>query len=636
MRRFAPALVALACAPAAAAAPDRQRVDYTIDVNLDTGSHELTGRERVELTNASAKPLDELWWHLYLNAFANDRTTFFRGGVGGRGSNAPKHWGYTELKSVRLVVEGESPVELWPGAFDREGSSEDRTDVRFRLPRSIAPGAHATILVEFHAQLPEVVERTGYGGSFHMVAQWFPKLAKLEPSGAFAHFPFHHYSEFYADYGRYDVTVRVPESFAVVATGERQEERVEDGRRVVRHVQEDVHDFAFAAWDKFRFLEATVSGRRIVVAFPPGYDAVARRELDVASSALDEFSSWYVRYPYRVLSVVHPPAGVEEAGGMEYPTLITTGGAWWTPPGFRDVELVTVHELGHQWFYGLFGSNEFASPFLDEGFNTYAEARWMHEHYGHAAVVQLGPLTISDERMHSGSSAGVVSHRAVGARADEFLSGRDYGGLVYGRTGAVLTTLRRAFGAEAFDRAMRTYGERFALQHPTPADIEGVFRETLGEAAAAFFHAAIFERGWVDFEVVRLACESKHAPSGFLGEGSERTESKGDELKPLVKSSFLRAERRGTLAVPNEVEVTFGDGHVERIPWPADRDAFEQTFEADACVKRVTLDPDRRVLVDARRDNDTRVTEAGRAPFFSRTARVVIAALEAFFAWVGA
>ena len=140
----------------------------------------------------------------------------------------------------------------------------------------------------------------------------------------------------------------------------------------------------------------------------------------------------------------------------------------------------------------------------------------------------------------------------------------------------------------------------------------------------------------MDFEVVRLACESKHAPSGFLGEGSERTESKGDELKPLVKSSFLRAERRGTLAVPNEVEVTFGDGHVERIPWPADRDAFEQTFEADACVKRVTLDPDRRVLVDARRDNDTRVTEAGRAPFFSRTARVVIAALEAFFAWVGA
>jgi hypothetical protein len=321
---------------------------------------------------------------------------------------------------------------------------------------------------------------------------------------------------------------------------------------------------------------------------------------------------------------------------MEYPTLITTGGAWWTPPGMRDVELVTVHELGHQWFYGLFGSNEFASPFLDEGFNTYAEGRWMHDHYGHAAVVQLGPTTLSDERMHSGSSAGAVSHRAVAARADEFLSGGDYGNLVYGRTGAVLTTLRRAFGLERFDAAMRTYGERFVLEHPTPADIEGVFREVIGDDAANFFHRAIFERGWVDFEVVRLACESKHEANGFLGEGSERKESKGEELKPVVKSTFVRAERRGTLTPPNEVEITFGDGHSERFPWSPEVEAFERTFEGATCVRRVTIDPERKVLVDARRDNDTRVTEEGRASFFSRTARVVMAALEAFFGWVGA
>ena len=630
------AVVAFLVGLPAAAARDHQRVDYTIDVNLDTGSHELTGRERVEFTNASTKALDELWWHLYLNAFANDRTTFFRGGVGGRGSELPDHWGYTDLKSMKLVLEGSEPVELWPTHFDRERSSEDRTDVRIALPRSIAPGERATLLIEFHARLPEVVERTGYGGSFHMIAQWFPKLAKLEPTGAFAHFPFHHYSEFYADYGRYDVTVRVPESFAVVATGEREDDRVEDGRRVVRHVQNDVHDFAFAAWDKFRFLERTVSGRRILVAYPPGFDAVARRELEVASVALDEFSNAYVRYPYRVLSVVHPPAGVEEAGGMEYPTLITTGGAWWTPPVFRDVELVTVHELGHQWFYGLFGSNEFASPFLDEGFNTYAEGRWMHDHYGHAAVLELGPLSLSDERMYGGTSIGAVTHRAVSSRADEFLSGGDYGNLVYGRTGAILTTLRRAFGTDRFDTAMRAYGERFALDHPTPTDIERVFREVIGEEAAAFFHSAIFERGWVDFEVVRFACESKHEASGFVGEGAERKESKGEAVAPVVKRTVLRAERRGTLAPPNEIDVTFGDGHSERFPWPSDTAAFERSFEGPTCLRRVTLDPDRKILVDARRDNDTRVTEEGRAPFFSRSARVVMAALEAFFAWVGA
>ena len=619
-----------------AGARDPQRVDYTIDVNLDTGSHELTGHERIELVNQSSKPLGELWWHLYLNAFANDRTTFFRGSTGGRGSETREHWGYTELKSVRLVIGDEEPVELWPAQFDKAASSEDRTDVRIALPSPIVPGARATLLVDFHAQLPEVVERTGYGGSFHMVAQWFPKLAKLNGDGSFAHFPLHHYSEFYANFGRYDVTMRVPESFAIVATGERADERVEDGRRVIRHVQADVHDFAFAAWDKFRFLERTVSGRRIVVAYPPGFDAVATRELETAAVALDEFSTWYSPYPYKVLSVVHPPSGVEEAGGMEYPTLITTGGGWLTPKGLRSIELVTVHELGHQWFYGLLASNEFESPFLDEGFNSFAEARWMNDHAGDASVLGFGPLRVADEFLQAASSADSVSHRPVATRADRFASGSDYGALVYGRTSAILTTLRRVYDADKFDAAMRTYGGRFAFEHPVPADIEGVFRETLGRDAAQVFHSAIFDQGWVDLELVRLACDTKHEAHGYVGDGSDRKESKGDELKPLVKVSLVRAERRGTLAIPSEVEVTFGDGRKERFPWASDALAFEREFEAATCVRQATVDPDRKVLVDARRSNDTRATEAGKAPFFSSIARVLLTAVETLFAWVSA
>jgi hypothetical protein len=634
-RRLAPSCAAVLLA-STASARDPQRVDYTIDVNLDTGSHELTGHERIELTNGSSKPLDELWWHLYLNAFSNDQTTFFRGSTGGRGSEKHEHWGYTDLKSVRIAIGDEAPVELWPAQFDKEKSSADRTDVRIALPKALAPGAHATLLVDFHAQLPEVVERTGYGGSFHMVGQWFPKLAKLNADGSFAHFPFHHFSEFYADFGRYDVTMRVPESFAVVATGERVDERVDDGRRVIRHVQSDVHDFAFAAWDKFRFLERTVSGRRIVVAYPPGFDAVAARELETASVALDEFSTWYSPYPYKVLSVVHPPSGVEEAGGMEYPTLITTGGAWWTPPGFRDIELVTVHELGHQWFYGLFASNEFQSPFLDEGFNTFAESRWMSSHLGEGSVLSFGPLRVADELMEAVGSADAVPHRPVGARSDEFASGSDYGALVYGRTGTVLTTLRRVYGADKFDAAMHAYGERFTLEHPTPADIAGVFREKIGEEAAAFFERSIFAKGWVDFELVRFGCESKHDVDGYLGEGSERRTSEGEEQKPVVKVSTVRAERRGDLVLPTEVELTFGDGHRERFPWASDSFVFERVVEGATCLRQATIDPDRKVLVDARRANDTRAIESGKAPFFSGVARMMLTAFEALFAWVSA
>jgi hypothetical protein len=627
--------VALA-APARAETPrDPQRVDYVIDADLDTGTHDLSGRERITFVNRSAKAVEELWLHLYMNGFSSDRTTFFREANGGRGTTIPERWGFSELKSVRVDFGDGALEELWPARFDAAASSEDRTDVRLALPKALEPGRAIAVHVEFHVQLPTVVERTGYGGSFHMVAQWFPKLAKLEPSGDFAHFPFHHFSEFYADYGRYEVTMRVPEAFEVVATGERAEERVEGGRRVVRHVQDDVHDFAFAAWDKFRFLDDEVAGKRVRVAYPPGFDAVARRELAVVRDALVAYGSWYAPYPYRMISVVHPPAGVEEAGGMEYPTLITTGGAWHTPPGVRSIELVTVHELGHQWFYGIFGSNELAHPFLDEGFNTFAEARWMRERMGDASAVSLGPITVADELLQAATSALAVAHRPVGASADAFLAGSDYGALVYGRTSAVLTTLRRAWGEERFDRAMRAYGERFALEHPTPDDIEAVFRAHLGEGAASFFHAAVFARGWVDHEVVRFACSEKKEPAGFLFEGEGRRESKGEAAKPAAMRSSVRAERRGTLRVPTEVEVVFGDGRRERFPWPAEDDAFDRSFEEPSCVRQATVDPDRRVLVDARRANDTRVRDEARAPFFSSAARVLLAAAQALFAWVG-
>ena len=626
---------AAAAAASASAGRDPQRVDYTIDVNLDAATHELTGHERVSLVNSSSKALREIWLHLYLNAFSNAHTTFFREANGGRGTDTPDHWGYSELKSVRMVTGTDAPVELWPQHFDAGASSDDRTDVRITLPTALAPGAAATLLIDFHAQLPEVVERTGYGGSFHMVGQWFPKLAKLNGDGSFAHFPLHHFSEFYADFGRYDVTMRVPESFAVVATGERQWERVEEGRRVVNNVQNDVHDFAFAAWDKFRFLEANVSGRRIVVAYPPGFDAVAQRELDTAAVALDEFSTWYGPYPYKILSVVHPPSGSEEAGGMEYPTLITTGGSWATPKGLRSIELVTVHELGHQWFYGLLASNELASPFLDEGFNTFAEARWMGAHAGDASLLDLGPLKLADECMYAAGSAKAVSHSIVGARADQFSSGADYGALVYGRTGTLLASLRRVYGAAPFDAAMRAYGDRFRFEHPTPADAEEVFREHLGAEAARVFHQGISEQGWIDFELVSLACRTKQNVKGYVFSGVERSEAPGGDAAPKVKVSAVRGERRGTMALPTEVEVTFEDGRSERHPWPAGDRSFERTFEGGECVVQASIDPDRRVLIDAQRANDTRTTETRKAPFFSGVARTWLAAIEALFAWVG-
>ena len=291
--------------------------------------------------------------HLYLNAFKNQSSVFMRAPIGGfRGNRIPSDWGSIDLKKL-VLVDGETKDDLLGKVELKRPGDEDETDARIPLPREVAPGEEITLEVEWVDKMPTIVERTGYDGSFHMIGQWFPKIAKLEADGTFAHFPFHHLGEFYSDYGTYDVTIDVPDGFVVGATGPAVETKKEGGRLVQRHVQRDIHDFAWTAWDKFQVRKETIHGVDVTVLAPPGYDDHVERELETMRFALPHFGARYGKYPYPVLTLVHPPASASEAGGMEYPTLITTGQPSWLPRGLWFVETVTIHEFGHQYFYGL-------------------------------------------------------------------------------------------------------------------------------------------------------------------------------------------------------------------------------------------------------------------------------------------
>jgi len=333
-------------------------VDYELRASLDPQRHTLHGEGTIRWTNKSSVAVRELWVHLYLNAFKNQRSTFLTEPIGGfRGSEPVNDWGAIDVQL--LVLRSESGSEdLWSHVELRRADSEDETDARVPLPRDVAPNETITLDVAWDDKIPTVVERTGYLGSFHMLGQWFPKIARLEPDGRWAHFAFHHLAEFYADFGTYDVTLDVPEAFLIGATGPAIDTRVVGGRRIERHVQTDVHDFAWTAWDQWQTQSETIDGVRVTILYPPNYRVDAQRELRSMRFSLPHFNARYGRYPYEVLTLVHPPDRAREAGGMEYPTLITTGGPWYGPPGIFQIEAVTVHEYGHQYFYGLLASNE--------------------------------------------------------------------------------------------------------------------------------------------------------------------------------------------------------------------------------------------------------------------------------------
>ncbi|MBW2457189.1 MAG: M1 family metallopeptidase [Deltaproteobacteria bacterium] len=599
--------------PAATAGSlDGPTVRYQMSARLDPVEHQVRGEATIRWRNRSQVAQQELYLHLYLNAFKNERTQFMRNpaGAGFRGGGKPSRWGYV---TVERLYARELSRDLWPDAERHSpGDEADETDLRVPLPEPVAPGGELTLEVRWVAQLPSLVMRTGFHERFHMVAQWFPKLARLEPDGRWAHFPFHRLSEFYADFGSYDVRIDVPEGYVVGATGRQQDEtRSEAGRVVHRFVAERVHDFAFTAWDQFEELRRVgPAGVELRCLYPPGEAALAQLELDVADRGMRRMSALYGAYPYDTLTVVHPPQGAGEAGGMEYPTLITTGGRWYWPTlGARFIESVTVHELAHQWFYGLLGSNEHRWPFLDEGLTTYATAEVMEAWWpARSAVHSLG-FSLSQPAFLRMAAAEVGSHGPIAQPATGFVSGADYGRLVYSRAATLLATLGRVHGEAALARALGRYARTHRFGHPTPDDLLAAVAAEMGKGPAATLKTGLFDGGWVDYQVLELVSAESEPAGGVFGDPAAPAPA------PKVTapySGYATVVRRGSLTFPVDVALHDAAGDVTIVSWDGAAERHEIPFAGPSPLTAVVIDPDHRVLLDQDLTNNVRSAEPRR------------------------
>ncbi|MGH7161873.1 MAG: M1 family metallopeptidase, partial [Planctomycetota bacterium] len=394
-------------------------VHYTIRAELLPEQRSVRARMDVVWRNATVAPVHHLYFHLYLNAFRDKESTFLRESGGeGRGERRwdEKFPGRIDVQSMK-TADGQ---EVWKGAFEApdDGNEDDATLARVALPSPVAPGETVALDVSFETVLPRLFRRSGFSGDpanprdlFFMVAQWFPKVAALrQPPGGQPFWNRHQYhanTEFFADYGVYQVELTVPGTYVVGATGRRLNELdAGEGRVTYLHKAEDVHDFAWCAfpgfleelydWEFDRFcaearppaiganlralLARTAEHRgvpeeavkpagsvRIRFLYPNDHAHLRDRFKWSVGAALACYGIWYGPYPYDVLTVVDPPDGGRAAGGMEYPTLITAGTRYLAPAWRHEPESVTVHEFGHQYWYGLVASNEFEEAWLDEG-----------------------------------------------------------------------------------------------------------------------------------------------------------------------------------------------------------------------------------------------------------------------------
>lgn len=408
---------------------------YRMAVELDPAEKTLTGSQVITWRNTTSAPTSELRFHLYLNAFKDVSSTHMRGATADfRRQWREDEFGWTKLERVELVGEGGSVDLTSQMRFVQpdDGNAADETVLLVPLPQPVNSGASIELHTEFRARLPKAYRRTGWvpGGGVYCM-HWFPKLGVLEDRNGRAEWnchQFHANTEFYADYSVYDVSITVPDNYTVGATGELQEGRskIEGGRKTSVYRQEDVHDFAWVADPDFvqheevfgpvlaADLEDDIAGAvaerlgipladqalpatKIILLLHPEHDTPTqrRRHFDAVKCALEFFGARYGPYPYRTITVVDPARdskGRRLGGGMEYPTLITCGTDLFPHSRKPSPEGVTIHEFGHQYWYGLSGNNEFTESWLDEGINTYSEGRAQYKWYGWAAPRRLNRM----------------------------------------------------------------------------------------------------------------------------------------------------------------------------------------------------------------------------------------------------
>ncbi len=671
-------------------------VRYKMAARLDPAAKTVKGHYTLTWWNHTSEPVSDLYFHLYLNAFKNTGSTFMReAGLSRRHrlveewNTQPEQekWGWVDVNKIQIAG-GPDLTASRAFVHPDDDNAADQTVMRVQLPQPVAPLGTLELSVDFTSRLPRGLARTGYVGDYFFVAQWFPKIGVYESAaernrkagkpdafaqGAWNCHQFHANTEFFADFGVYDVELTVPAGYVIGATGVlRGDKRNSDGTITYNFFQEDVHDFAWTAsprflkltrkfdwgkevradelvtWSKLLELpaqELALSDVNVTLLLQPDHRGLADRYFRAAFNAIKYYGLWYGHYPYDTLTVVDP-ARNSETGGMEYPTFITGGVTFW--PGSRsgNPEGVTVHEFGHQFWYGLVANNEFENAWLDEGLNTYSTGKVLETAYPPECTyrrffgvpvrlhswfqVRVPPFPFAGVgRIPLGgylACDGVIQRTerrpsylregkddAILRNGWEYMDGASYAVNSYDRVALTLRTLESYLGEGVMLRAMRTFQLRWRYRHPIPRDFFDTVNEVSGRDMNWFFDQFFRGSNLADYAVAEITNDPLEGKTGIYDEDGkkvpylEKGAEEAFEKSPRKKyRSTVLVRRLGEAAAPVDVLVHFEDGETAREQWDGRYRWARFVYERAAKVASAEVDPERKLALDANFTNNSR------------------------------
>ncbi|MBL0310274.1 MAG: M1 family metallopeptidase [Bacteroidetes bacterium] len=510
----------------------QQEVNYQIEVQLDDVHHELNGFITIDYKNHSPETLSFIYLHLWANAYKNTHTPFAKqlieNGSWEFRRSKPSERGY--IDSLNFKINSEACRWLF------DSTSEEICKVILNSP--LSTGESVRISTPFHIKLPYTFSRMGHVRQSYQISQWYPKPAVYDKDGWHT-MPYLDQGEFYGEFGSYNVSITLPENYVVGATGDLQDtaeirwmnERAEatlktietktldysfpassQKTKTIRFKQDNIHDFAWFADKRYYVLKGDVelpaSKHRVETwsLFTQAQSSLWIKAPEYLADAIRYYSNQMGDYPYRQVTAVQGIIGA--GGGMEYPNVTIVGPV----KNGEELDMVITHEVGHNWFYGMLGSNEREHPWMDEGINSYYENRYAQIKYPEKQLADMFSKPTQkffDLLPYKSRYARDFAYQLmarenrdepVEQNAKDYTS-FNYGAVVYGKSAMLMEYLEKYLGTEIFDMIMKKYFATWKYKHPEPEDLRRMFETETGKDLSWFFEDLIQTKNKIDYKI---------------------------------------------------------------------------------------------------------------------------------------
>lgn len=440
---------------------------YEMDVTFYPEEKKITVLQKTTIINNEAKEFEELYFHLYPNAFKTfnevpfPKEEMMRAYPGGF---AP---GYITVKKL-LAESGEADYEI-----------ED-TVLKIKLKEPLKPQKKLVLTFEFEAVIPPSNGRFGYGMNTFNIANWYPILAAYDEQGWHKD-PYYSIGDpFYSEVGLYEVNIKAPRDYTIAASGSLQNKLQDGGQTVWSFNTGLVRDFALIAGANFGTKEVNTGKTRITSYYTKDKEIYGIKALEYAQQALFFFSEHFGEYPYDDYCVV---AADFYIGGMEYPNLVMIGDEFYGPGDF--LEYVVVHETAHQWWYGLVGNNQIEEAWLDEALAEYSTLLYYEHFYGRKAGQMvyeqaiLNPYKLYEAANTPGPILRPLSH---------FSQWREYSATVYYKGAIMLMELEGRIGKAKLHEALQYYCQENLYRNAAAADFIEALNHVTGVDWAEYIY----------------------------------------------------------------------------------------------------------------------------------------------------